>query len=115
MSYNTKTSEFENLLTEATNASFDCGDYEFRAKEDPAETYELIREKFAAAKEKVINLYAELERENARLKNQILKMREAGESMRCGLEEYQSNYGYSYEDDPCDKWESALSALPNVV
>ena len=62
----------------------------------------------------VINELKELRKENERMKYRIMKMREAGESMRCELEEYQANYGYSYEDDPCDKWESALSALPNA-
>ena len=39
----------------------------------------------------------------------IKRLRAAGESMRCELEEYQAQYGYSYDEDPCRKWEDALS------
>jgi hypothetical protein len=39
----------------------------------------------------------------------IKRLLAAGESMRCELEEYQAQYGYSYAEDPCRKWDAALA------
>jgi hypothetical protein len=68
---NTKNAEFRAMLTEATNSSFDCGEYEFYAGEKVEENYADLEEKSTATREKVIETYAELERENARLQMEL--------------------------------------------
>lgn len=65
-----KISAFRALVDEATNASFDCGEYELESGED-TETYDKILEKSNDAREKLVSVYSELERENARLQMEL--------------------------------------------
>ena len=71
MSETPKQAEFRAVLTRATNTSFDCGEYEFYAGEPVEENYAQLAEKASAAHAKVIEMYAELERENARLQMEL--------------------------------------------
>lgn len=62
------------MLTEATNASYDCGEYEFYAGEKVEENYAELQEKAEVTRTKVIEDYNELERENKRLRGVLAKI-----------------------------------------
>jgi hypothetical protein len=102
---NKKNAEFRAMLTEATNASFDCGEYEFYAGEKVEENYADLEDKSTAKRAKVIETYSELERENA-------KLRELGNALRDALAFECHKMG----DFPreIDAWDALVSALPNA-
>ncbi len=51
-------SDFGKALTEYADASFDCGAYQFRTEEDPAEKYDVILGRAQSAREKLESMYS---------------------------------------------------------
>jgi hypothetical protein len=109
----TKNAEFRAMLTEATNASYDCGEYEFYAGEKVEDNYAELQEKAEVTRTKVIESFTELERENARIQSAYNELIYEVGTVHEGETRHETARRYIREREERVS-DGPLSALPNV-